>query len=396
MILIPLQTYYVTLDLSVSQDPKSQDNFKHDKARKRTGENEDGDHLDVFPDLNQTWANDGVKQGLRNMQRMMDNVNKSKKGPKKENTGSSDEDLGSDDEGQLVKTSEKEVEKRTSSATKAAAAAAVEETDERAEKPSKVQILDLHSTNPIVSYGGVVFACEWTRNIGTEFLFMEHDDQNPLPVLRNLRDDVDLVAASSVRIVAKPLELERISGAQYLDISNNSKDLAPDHIPSEKEKRQDQAEFLSQLNNIKRDKGEDDDVTVITKKQQSESVWQVEWNKKRNQERMALKRILKMKKGTKQAEQAEHRLRELDEADVRRKAHAKKSPSKSSAATRRKKRLNLLLGPSGPSSRPDTRGSKDMVMGTPEVYGHGMEEDDMFDEDAPYDEDDAEMDDGWE
>ncbi|KAJ8128116.1 hypothetical protein O1611_g5524 [Lasiodiplodia mahajangana] len=64
----------------------------------------------------------------------------------------------------------------------------------------RVQILELHSENPIISYKGRVFSGQWSENTTTELLFTRHDEENPLPVLRHLDDGVDLLAASSARI----------------------------------------------------------------------------------------------------------------------------------------------------------------------------------------------------
>ncbi|KAK0708922.1 hypothetical protein B0T21DRAFT_298657 [Apiosordaria backusii] len=64
----------------------------------------------------------------------------------------------------------------------------------------EIQILELHSEEPLVSYRNHVFRGSWCENIGTEMIFTPHDDQVPLPALRTLNQNIDLIAASACRI----------------------------------------------------------------------------------------------------------------------------------------------------------------------------------------------------
>ncbi|CAP60965.1 uncharacterized protein PODANS_2_13650 [Podospora anserina S mat+] len=64
----------------------------------------------------------------------------------------------------------------------------------------EIQILNLHSERPLVSYRNHVFRGSWCANIGTEMIFTPHDEQVPLPALRNLNQNIDLIAASACRI----------------------------------------------------------------------------------------------------------------------------------------------------------------------------------------------------
>lgn len=87
-----------------------------------------------------------------------------------------------------------------------------------------IQVLDLHSDNPLISYRGRLFSARWAENLGTELLLMGRDQhavadgggedskgkstaaaaatrRRRLPILRELAGGVDLVAASSARLV---------------------------------------------------------------------------------------------------------------------------------------------------------------------------------------------------
>ncbi|KAK0629428.1 TFIIIC subunit-domain-containing protein [Bombardia bombarda] len=71
----------------------------------------------------------------------------------------------------------------------------------------EIQILDLHSKEPIVSYRNHVFRGSWAENIGTEMIFTPHDDEAHLPALRHLSQNIDLLAASASRINFKEITL---------------------------------------------------------------------------------------------------------------------------------------------------------------------------------------------
>jgi hypothetical protein len=198
--------------------------------------------------------------------------------------------------------------------------------------PTQVQILDFHSENPIVSYGGHVFSCQWASNVGTELLFTAHDDENPLPVLRSLPGDVDLLAASSCRLIPKSVTLEtkhsaRSRIATALPARSDARGKDPTiSIPvgfHASQKRKDQARFLEKLMSIKREKGEDDKVTIIAQKRNLNNKWKAIWQKKRQTERARLTKIVKKgadtPSGIEEVEKAKERLEEMDNEDEMRK-----------------------------------------------------------------------------
>lgn len=148
----------------------------------------------------------------------------------------------------------------------------------------EIQVLDFHSDNPIISYKGRIFSGTWASNIGTELIFGSHDEiaQRGLPYLRTLPGEVDLMAASSVRIVTTPADL-RPKNPGFGMMSNSvvnplrrqtldrykwlRKDIGIE-IPVAFDKhgrRKPQARFLENLMAIKRTKGETDEVTTVTR-----------------------------------------------------------------------------------------------------------------------------------
>lgn len=142
---------------------------------------------------------------------------------------------------------------------------------------SEIQILELHSNEPLVSYRNHVFRGSWHDNIGTEMIFTPHDDTAPLPALRHLSDGIDLLAASSSRIVFKEAKLvpkdEAVLAPEAVwDGGLNDEELPERykrnggvyiHVGGDKSgQRQPQAHFLEDLITLKRSRGETDAVTV--------------------------------------------------------------------------------------------------------------------------------------
>lgn len=141
--------------------------------------------------------------------------------------------------------------------------------DGELEPTSDIQILDLHSDNPIISHRGHVFEGSWAEMVGTEVLLAPHegdDGRGSLPALRHLPGDVDLLGASASRILTKRKTLHPRKPAED--------SLAPTqrewniNIPVGKNKhgeRAQQANFLEKLIALKIQRGDKDQVTVYAK-----------------------------------------------------------------------------------------------------------------------------------
>ncbi|KAI1408409.1 hypothetical protein F5Y13DRAFT_108891 [Hypoxylon sp. FL1857] len=135
----------------------------------------------------------------------------------------------------------------------------------------QVQILELHTEHPVISYKGRVYSGQWSQNVGTEFLLTKRDEDNPLPALRHLDHDVELLAASCARITVKEKQLKpkedqkRQYNANARMERSNARHLVP---PAERwatRERIDQGNFLANFIALKKRRGETDDVTVIAK-----------------------------------------------------------------------------------------------------------------------------------
>ncbi|KAL2071725.1 hypothetical protein VTL71DRAFT_12960 [Oculimacula yallundae] len=195
-------------------------------------------------------------------------------------------------------------------------------------RATEVQILDLHSAKPLVSYDGHIFACRWSENIGTEFLFMPHDEDGSLPVLRELKGDVDLLAASSARITAKTVHLEhkvqaepkvgastKGRGKGKAKLSNPPKSNIVIHRGASTQ-RIDQGLFLENLINLKDDLGEEDYVTVNARSRLTNNKWRKMMKTLRATERETLAEVIADKKsGAEEVVKARERLAQMDVED---------------------------------------------------------------------------------
>ncbi|KJZ76292.1 hypothetical protein HIM_04374 [Hirsutella minnesotensis 3608] len=126
-----------------------------------------------------------------------------------------------------------------------------------------IQILELHSEHPVISYRGRIFEGEWAEVIGTEAILARHDKGAPLPALRNLADDIDVLAASSSRIMTKEKVAKRKDAG--VDALAAIKEEWNIRIPVGKDKQGERAQqvgFLENLIALKKRRGDTDNVTV--------------------------------------------------------------------------------------------------------------------------------------
>ncbi|RYP61661.1 hypothetical protein DL770_009740 [Monosporascus sp. CRB-9-2] len=154
----------------------------------------------------------------------------------------------------------------------------------------KVQVMELHSPNPVISYKGRVYEGQWSRHVGTELLLTPRDpggegedsgtssssnpNPNTLPALRHLENGIDLLAASCARITVMQREPERREDTEEgrrrrarLTLSEERAAMATRIPPPETTRpsraRVDQAHFLARLIALKKRKGETDEVAVL-------------------------------------------------------------------------------------------------------------------------------------
>lgn len=155
----------------------------------------------------------------------------------------------------------------------------------------RIQILDFHSPNPIISYQNQIYSCDWTSTIGTDVLLTAPEPNEPHPVLRQ-GPGVSVLAATSLKLTGRPVQLdsrqptssETQSQDQKLapdsssraNKTSNSKEVTSVKIPdglAPNRARQNQANFLQRLIAVKAAKGERDEVTVYAQRINQGSGW---------------------------------------------------------------------------------------------------------------------------
>ncbi|CZS87911.1 uncharacterized protein RCO7_00908 [Rhynchosporium graminicola] len=282
-------------------------------------------------------------------------------------------------------------------------------------RATEVQILDLHSVKPLVSYDGHIFACRWSENIGTEFLFMPHDKDRALPVLRELKGDVDLLAASSARITAKTAHLEPKSQTKPKYAATSKAKAASKLSQPPKSNivihrgasthRIDQGMFLEKLIDLKEELGEEDFVTVHARSRLTNNKWRKTMKALRATERERLAEVIESEKNGPEIVKARERLKQMDEEDEEmRKIEEEKGIGAGLNGINKRKR---------PVFRPKDNGVKPLMdagqtgtpiaessnAGTPRSYETGVEnqgmygtpaegQDDLSEQDAEGEEDD--------
>ena len=162
---------------------------------------------------------------------------------------------------------------------------------QRSESEDRIQILDFHSPNPIVSYQNQIYSCEWTSTIGTDVLLTAPEPNEPHPVLRQ-GPGVSILAATNLKLSGRPVQLESRQPTS-LKKKGQEKELTPDsssqatknsdskqapsvQIPeglAPNRVRQNQANFLQRLIAVKAAKGETDEVTVYAQRTNQGSGW---------------------------------------------------------------------------------------------------------------------------
>lgn len=150
--------------------------------------------------------------------------------------------------------------------------------DENDDVAQEVQIMELHTPNPVISYRGRIYQGQWSQNVGTELLLTQHDESNPLPAVQKLDGGVDLLAASSSRImvtekVLKPRNKKDMRRQRRVMFDEDDYELSDDQDhpttvvpraePGASQERVEQGEFLAKLIALKKSMGERDEVTVV-------------------------------------------------------------------------------------------------------------------------------------
>lgn len=125
--------------------------------------------------------------------------------------------------------------------------------------PDRLQILGLHTLNPIVSYQNQVFSCSWAEQIGTELFFTRPDELTATATATARGKDFDLIAATSAKILGRKANL--ISSAEASTTTPTTSTSTSN--PPKPSMSSNQARFLERLSSVKQAKGETDTVRTV-------------------------------------------------------------------------------------------------------------------------------------
>ncbi|KAB8230575.1 TFIIIC subunit 6 family protein [Aspergillus alliaceus] len=138
----------------------------------------------------------------------------------------------------------------------------------------RVQILGLHTSNPIISYQNQVFSCSWTDQLGTELLFTR-PELEPQPGVESeaaasqvvpLKHGkyFNLIAANSVKILGRRANLiSSASPIQHSLYPDSALDMTVGTVTRRAGPQTNQARFLERLGSIKQARGEKDTVRTV-------------------------------------------------------------------------------------------------------------------------------------
>jgi hypothetical protein len=133
--------------------------------------------------------------------------------------------------------------------------------------PTEIQILGLCNNEPIISYGGNIYSCQWTASIGSNLLFKKHyghvePSHQPLETLGSW----DLIGLGAATLVASPATIQpRRRGT--LDLRHENGNPTPGSGVRSIRLKDDSTQqdlFLKQFADIKRWKGEANQHTLTT------------------------------------------------------------------------------------------------------------------------------------
>ncbi|CAG7920771.1 unnamed protein product [Penicillium olsonii] len=157
--------------------------------------------------------------------------------------------------------------------------APIESTERGGLSNERIQVLGLHTCNPIVSYQNQMFSCSWADQIGTELVFSKPnavpDPANKVEPLHR-GPSFELVAANSVKILGRKAHITSSSGQRWAlntevgtPAANHTSDATSQEpaqagVPRRPIAPSHQAHFLNRLQDLKASRGESDTVRMVT------------------------------------------------------------------------------------------------------------------------------------
>lgn len=127
---------------------------------------------------------------------------------------------------------------------------------------NKIQIVDLHGDNPIISYQGNFYSCKWASSIGSDLIFTKkpEDPDSDRKSLYSL-PSWDLLEIGSARLIASNAQIDRRAPAEKYDIESrlNTAENVQDGASNSAVR---QTNFLTRLREIQVTRGEVDPSTA--------------------------------------------------------------------------------------------------------------------------------------
>lgn len=134
--------------------------------------------------------------------------------------------------------------------------------------PDTVQILDLHSRNPLISSHNHVFTCSWADTLGTELVFTHPYNEAVSSPLRS-HDDYTLISATRAKIIGQKANLISTSKTSVnfnpaaAATASIDQVEAAEPVHMHRTNTSNQARFLESLSQVKYNKGETDAVRAV-------------------------------------------------------------------------------------------------------------------------------------
>lgn len=216
-------------------------------------------------DLDLTTANRSFRAGTASRHKRLNDLDAAQSTNKKQKKGKSDEQTGQAANGV----------DGSAAGQENVPSPVVEEIPE-----DGLHILDFHTNNPIVSYRGQVYSCEWVDTIGTT-MFFSKPGEIPLYDADIQTKDFDMVGLTRIKLVGRqtkitPIETskDQSAGKGVTVVENPGHSLGTIKRGNAKlnSDLRKQANFLEQLMNIKKNRGELDNVHVVMNSKISQSI----------------------------------------------------------------------------------------------------------------------------
>ncbi|KAJ5102830.1 hypothetical protein N7532_003359 [Penicillium argentinense] len=143
----------------------------------------------------------------------------------------------------------------------------------------RIQILGLHTCNPIVSYLNQMFSCSWADQIGTELLFShpdtdpDKDPACPTPLVQG--PAFELLAANSVKLLGRKTRITASGAPGFVhdgSVPSSMQTTGPSSVPGRPTNLSNQAQFIRKLQELKQAKGETDTVRTTFSHQRNVNV----------------------------------------------------------------------------------------------------------------------------